>query len=184
MDEPARHPSLFSQHMPVRPCEDPPYLGRDVMDRGCAVYAIVDGLAQLGLADKVAALLHWLGRFEGLEKHLEEELDPTLCVRQIVLQQAAETPLAARQKASSRDSSWRNIVGAILEQPFVHTCSDWSGPDLRPRVVWDPLAQPFLEFLAEGREGEDMATWMPEDGNPDRARRSSIQLLAQGQGTL
>ncbi|AVS67410.1 hypothetical protein C8245_18550 [Paracidovorax avenae] len=184
MDEPARHPSLFSQHMPVRPCEDPPYLGRDVMDRGCAVYAIVDGLAQLGLADKVATLLRWLGRFEGLEKHLEEELDPVLGVRQVVLQQAADTPIPALEATSTREACWRSIVHAILEQPFVHTCSDWSGPDLRPRIVWDPLQQPFLEFLAEGRAGEDMATWMPEDGNPDRARRSSHQLLAMGQGTL
>lgn len=177
MDEFARYPSLFSQHLPVRPSEEPPYLGRDPMDRTCAIFTILEALLQLGLGAKAVRLLRWLGRFEGLEKHLEEDLDPVLCIRQIVLQHVAERPLCAPATEDARERTWRSIVDAILAQHFIHTCSDWSGPDLRPRVLWNPLNQPFLEFLDEGRPGEDMATWSPEHGNPERARQCAAQLL-------
>ncbi|WP_198972031.1 hypothetical protein [Xylophilus sp. ASV27] len=175
MDKSGRTPSLFSQHLPVRPSEDAPYFGRDPMDRTCAIFTIVEALQQLDLGRHAVRLLLWLGRFEGLEKHLEEEHDPVLCVRQILLQHVADRPLGV----PGDEKTWHSIVRAIMGQQFIHTCSDWSGPDLRPRVRWNPQRQSFLEFLAEGLPGEDMATWSPDRGNLELSLQCAEHLLGQ-----
>jgi hypothetical protein len=171
-------PSLRSQHLPVRPDPDFPFLGRDPMDRGCAVFSIVQVLSALGLADKTAALLQWLGRFEGLEQHLEEYQDPVQCVRQVLLQFRAALPVASTGKHDVRPGDWPMIVSAILSLEFVHMQSAWSlGEGVKPRLFWNPLHQSWLNFLGEGLPGETVATWMPADGNPQLAACSASALL-------
>jgi len=53
---------------------------------------MAESLQQLGLESWTARLLSWLGRFEGLERHLEEDCDPVLCVRQILRLISREAP--------------------------------------------------------------------------------------------
>lgn len=171
-------PSLRSQHLPVRPDPDFPFLGRDPMDRGCAVFAIVQAMYVLGLASKTSTLLQWLGRFEGLEQHLEEYQDPVQCVRQILLQFRAALPVCSNGQLQDRPGDWPMIVSAILSLDFVHMQSAWSrGEGVKPRLIWNPLQQSWLNFLGEGLEGETVATWTPADGNPQLAAGSASALL-------
>ncbi|MDH0513847.1 hypothetical protein [Comamonas terrigena] len=167
-------PSMRSQHLPVRPDPNFPYLGRDPMDRGCAVFAIVQAMYVLGLASKTSTLLQWLGRFEGLEQHLEEYQDPVQCVRQVLLQFQAALPASS----AARTGDWPMLVSAILSLDFVHMQSAWSrGEGAKPRIFWNPLHQSWLNFLGEGQEGETVATWRPAGGNPTLAAASASALL-------
>lgn len=167
-------PSMRSQHLPVRPDPNFPYLGRDPMDRGCAVFAIVQAMFVLDLASKTSTLLQWLGRFEGLEQHLEEYQDPVQCVRQVLLQFLAGLPTSS----AARTGGWPMIVSSILSLEFVHMHSAWSrGEGTKPRIYWNPLHQNWLSFLEEGLEGETVATWTPADGNPMFAAGSATALL-------
>lgn len=179
MDEKDRLPSLRSQHAPVRPSHEPPYLGRDPMDRGCAIFTIVESLQQLGLESRAATLLSWLGRFEGMERHLEEEADPVLCVRQALLQHVVDQPAGRRRTQDQLDSTWHNIVCTLMRQPFLHACVDWSTDGLRTRVLWNPMEQKFMEFLGVGMPGEEVSLWMPNGGRPGRARECAQLLLRQ-----
>lgn len=176
-------PSLCSQHLPVRPDPDFPFLGRDPLDRGCAVFAIVQTMFALGLAAKTSTLLQWLGRFEGLEQHLEEYQDPVQCVREVLLQFRADLPASNVGQLHVRPGDWPRIVAAILSQDFVHMQSAWSKREgAKPRIFWNPLVQGWLAFLGDGLEGETLATWMPADGNPELAAGSAAALLVGQQG--
>ena len=173
-------PSLRSQHLPVRPDPDFPFLGRDPMDRGCAVFAIVQTMFVLGLASKTSTLLQWLGRFEGLEQHLEEFQDPVQCVRQVLLQFRAAVPASRDGQLHVQPGDWPRIVAAILSQDFVQMQSAWSrGEGAKPRIFWNPLEQSWLNFLSIGLDGETVATWMPTDGNPMLAAGSATALLME-----
>ncbi len=150
-----------------------PYLGRDQMDRQRAIFTITESLNFLGHEARTSTLVRWLGRFDGLEMHLEEDQDPILCVRKLLLQSVGNQP--SDSNASSL-CTWEWLISSILRLDFVQTHSGW-GSDTRSRIKWDPLAQTWLEFLEEGREGETLTTWMPGSGNPDLARRSAAALL-------
>lgn len=165
-----------SQHAPVRASDDPPYLGRDPLDHGCSIFAIVQSLQQLCLGHKAATLLCWLGRFEGLEQHLEDDADPVLCVCKILLQHVADQPVARRRPSSQPADIWHSIVMQILAQPFVHTCSDWSSDGLKSRIRWNPLAQSFMDFLAMGLPGEELSVWSPTQSKPERVEQSAKLL--------
>lgn len=149
------------------------------MDRGCAVFTIVESLQALGLGGRAASLLSWLGRFEGLEQHLEEEADPVLCVRKTLLRHVVDQPAGRRRTECQREESWHNIVCELMGQPFLHACIDWSVDGLRPRISWNPLEQKFLEFLGLGLPGEELSAWTPTDGTPNRARECAQLLLRQ-----
>lgn len=165
-------PSFRSQHMPVRPSQEHPFLGRDPLDHGCAIFTVIEFLQQLGLESWTARLLSWLGRFEGLERHLEEDCDPVLCVRQILLRHVADQPRGAGDQKGVADVTWHTIVA----QPFVQVCCDWSIDGLRPRIRWDPIEHTFLQFLALGHAEEDLSVWTPASGMPCRARKCASLL--------
>ena len=152
-------PSFRSQHMPVRPSQEHPFLGRDPLDHGCAIFTVIESLQQLGLEGRTARLLSWLGRFEGLERHLEEDSDPVLSVRQILLRHVADQPRGEVVQQGLADATWHSIVHTIVAQPFVHVCCDWSMDGLRPRICWDPIEHSFLQFLALGHAGEELSVW-------------------------
>jgi len=174
-------PSLRSQHLPVQPDHEFPFLGRDPMDRGCAVFAIVQAMHGLGQADKTSRLLQWLGRFEGLEQHLEEHQDPVQCVRQVLLQFLASMPASASALEHEHPGDWPLIVMALMSLDFMHMRSAWSrGEDAKPRIVWNPLQQSWLSFLAEGQHGETLATWTPANGNRELAV-GTVSALLMGQ---
>ncbi len=149
---------------------DFPHLGRDLMDRQQAIFTITESLICLGHEGRTSALLRWLGRFDGLEMHLEEDEDPVLCVRQLLLQHVGNQP------TNTKHRTWEWLISSILRLHFVQTHSCW-GTETKSRIKWDPLAQTWMEFLEEGMEGETLSTWMPGAGNPDLARRSAAALL-------
>lgn len=150
------------------------------MDRGCAIFTIVESLQQLGLEGQAVPLLSWLGRFEGMERHLEEEADPVLCVRQALLQHVVDQPAGRRRTREQLDGIWHNIVCTLMGQPFLHVCIDWSPDGLRSRILWNPLEQKFLEFLTMGLPDEELSVWTPTSG-PNRARQCAKLLLQQAQ---
>ena len=152
-----------------------PYLGRDTLDRQRAIFTITDTLNQLGQASRTSTLLRWLGRFDGMEAHLEEDQDPLLCVRALLM--AAVAARVSRSTANeSPDDAWERMVSSIMRLDFVHTHSSW-GIHTKSRIKWDPMGQTWLEFLEEGMPGESLTTWLPGSGNPDLARRSAAALL-------
>jgi len=53
-------------------------LARDTLDRQRAIFTITDTLNQLSKVSRISTLLRWLGRFDGLESHLEQDQDPLL----------------------------------------------------------------------------------------------------------
>lgn len=154
-----------------------PFLGRVPLDRSGAVFTIIETLKQLGQERRTSTLMCWLGRFDGLEMHLEEEHDPLLCVRQLLLSFVVTHTSLEYARPTRQAACWKQIVQSILRLDFVHSHSSW-GTDTKPRLVWNPMAQPWLEFLNEGRAGEALTTWIPEAGNPALARRSAAALLA------
>lgn len=179
MDHHGRTPQLHSQHTLQRACIDPPYLGRDPLDRGCAIFTIVESLKQLGLEDKTSVLLRWLGRFDGLEQHQEDENDPILCVRQVALGHVADHAHVARTPLPQREKVWHSLVMQILSQPFVHTCGDWSSDGLTARIRWSPMEQSFMNFLALGQDDEELSIWNPTQPNAARAQQFCKLLLQE-----
>lgn len=169
-------PSFRSQHMPVRPSQEHPFLGRDPLDHGCAIFTVIESLQQLGLEGRTARLLSWLGRFEGLERHLEDDSDPVLSVRQILLRHVADQPRSEVAQQGLADATWHSIVHTIVAQPFVQVCCDWSMDGLRPRIRWDPIEHSFLQFLALGHAGEELSVWTPAAGVPCRVRKCKKAL--------
>ncbi|MXN30191.1 hypothetical protein [Delftia sp. CH05] len=169
-------PSFRSQHMPVRPSQEHPFLGRDPLDHGCAIFTVIESLQQLGLEGRTARLLSWLGRFEGLERHLEEDSDPVLSVRQILLRHVADQPRCEVAQKGLADATWQSIVHTIVAQPFVHVCCDWSMDGLRPRIRWDPSEHTFLQFVGLGQAQEDLAVWSPAECISSRVRRFKAAL--------
>lgn len=149
------------------------------MDRGCAIFTIVESLQQLGLESHAAALLSWLGRFEGMEGHLEDDADPILCVRQALLQHVVDQPAGRRRTQDQLDATWHDIVCTLMRQPFLHACVDWSTDGLRSRILWNPMEQKFMEFLGMGLPGEELSLWTPTRGTPKRARECAQLLLQQ-----
>ncbi len=154
-----------------------PFLGRVPLDRSGAVFTIIETLKQLGQERRTSTLMCWLGRFDGLEMHLEEEHDPLLCVRQLLLSFVVTYTSLEYARPTRQAACWKQIVQSILSLDFVQSHSSW-GTDTKPRLVWNPMAQPWLEFLKEGRAGETLTTWIPESGNPPLTRRSAAALLA------
>jgi hypothetical protein len=161
MDDLARAPHLHSQHIQQRANSDPPFLGRDPLDRGCSIFAIADSLQLLGLASKTNPLMRWLGRFEGLEQHLEEELDPILSVRSILLQLVADHPKMPHVPKPQQEKNWHSFVMRVVAQPFVQTCGDWGRDGIASRIKWDPLQQSFMDFLALGQPGRSCLSGRP-----------------------
>ena len=179
MDDLARAPHLHSQHIQQRANSDPPFLGRDPLDRGCSIFAIADSLQLLGLASKTNPLMRWMGRFEGLEQHLEEELDPILSVRSILLQLVADHPKMPHVPKPQQEKNWHGFVMRVVAQSFVHTCGDWGRDGIASRIKWDPLQQSFMDFLALGQPGEELSIWTPTDGKSARAQHFARILLQE-----
>lgn len=179
MDPFGRTPHLRSQHIQQRACSDPPFLGRDPLDRGCAIFAIAESLQQLGLAHKTNLLLRWLGRFEGLEQHLEDDSDPVVSVRLILLQHVADQPAIEHVSQAQQERNWHKLVLQIMAQPFVQTCGDWGRDGITSRIKWDPLQHSFMDFLALGLPGEELSIWTPSGGKQTRAHRFARMMLQE-----
>ena len=153
-----------------------PYLGRDTLDRQRTIFNITDALNQLNQAARTNALLRWMGRFDGIEAHLEDDQDPFLCIWAVLQAELKSSDAGKLAVNETQEQAWERIVSAIMRLDFVHTHSSWGTPT-KSRLKWNPLEQTWLEFLELGKFGESLTTWMPGSGNPDLARRSAATLI-------
>ncbi|MDR0480097.1 MAG: hypothetical protein LBH31_09930 [Burkholderiaceae bacterium] len=143
------------------PFQEIPYCGRYEMDHAHAPYMIVRSLLNLGLADWTVALLHWLGRYDGLEEHLEDgfmpdpRLDPACCVRDVLLEHVARWPkleLGECLALNQRQERIGLIIDDLLKLEFVASAAYWGRPH-KPasgRVVWNSLQDDWLWFIQLG----------------------------------
>ena len=153
------HPLQISPYMPQ--------LGRDLLDRSHALFTIVESLRYLGLSEWTTTLLGWLGRFDGLEVHIQEESDPVLCVRQVLMGFVA----VVRKGLVWKGQQWiqdlkQQIVDRLVALDFVHHRTYWSDRPPQMRLEWHPLKQSWLEFIELGQQQEQLCTWRPRRGNP------------------
>jgi hypothetical protein len=156
------------------PYADFPYYGRYDSDHAHAPFLIVRSLVRLGLADWCATLLHWLGRFDGLEQHLDDcdepdpALDPVCCVRDLLAQHTlrwSDPPEGARLTPEQRHERKQAIVADLLDLKFVAAYAYWRSPEA-VRSIWDPFNEDWLWFIQTGpdasvilqmKEGEECA---------------------------
>lgn len=159
-----------------------PDFGRDKLDHAHAVFVITESLRVLGLTAWTATLLHFLGRFDGIEMHIDEESDPLLCVRQVLLSHVADSGRACsgvveKGLAQHSKSLMQRIVTELMQQDFLHHRSYWSAQPPRPRLQFDSLQHSWLEFITLGQPGEEVWCWRPERGNPRVAMEWGERLL-------
>ena len=154
-----------------------PHFGRDALDRNHALYSIIEHLSALGLTDWVPHLCAWLAQYDGLELYAEEEEDPHLCVRQILLD--LRQRMGSRDEAPPAEHLKAQIVDNILRLDFVRYRAHW-GVDLvadQNSRIWQPLRQSWFSFLQEGHldhPQESLHIWIA-DRHP---RPSFAQLRA------
>lgn len=177
--EPSALPQWQGQHRAHEASEDWPYLGRDALDHGHAIFAIAEHLRSLGLQTWTERLVQWLARYDGFECYVEEDAhDPILSVRdlimQCVLRQGSER---AEAIAPSSDAGREHrlvalkhsIVDGILALDFLRYRAFW-GPDPVPRRNsrhWQPLKQSWLAFIESRRAGELLWVWLsPREPEP------------------
>lgn len=141
-------PSIESQCKWHQPNPEFPNFGRDALDRGHAIYSIIEHLNTLGLKDWVPQFTHWLSQYDGLEMYAEDEEDPALCVRQVLAAYCARDSDSREQGGALKTK----IVADILELNFVRYRAHW-GVDLVPDEQsrkWEPLKMSWFEFLQQG----------------------------------
>lgn len=184
MDHSLPQPEFRRQLEALRPSEDFPFLGRDPMDHGCAIFVIVHSMRLLGLALKTSTLMLWLGRYEGFERHVDAGNDPVLSVRQVLLTHVAYLKAAPYSPRDRRllgmdldlADLWRRIVDDLVALDFVHTRVCWGHPQ-RQRLKWNPLERSWMDFLAAKRPGEELLIWQPLRSDPDVALACSDALI-------
>lgn len=172
-------PRWQAQHCAHQASADWPFLGRDALDHGHAVFAIVGHLGTLGLQAWTSRLLQWLARYDGFERYVEEDAhDPLLCVRDLLLGYvigqgralAAGADAGVGEAASARLRQC--IVGDILQLDFVRYRAFW-GPEPVPRRGarhWQPLKQTWLSFIESRQAGESLWVWLsPREPMPSLA---------------
>ncbi len=176
-------PRLRAQHEAPRPDPDYPQLGRDEMDHAHAVFSIARSLDQLGLSAWLPTLIQWLGQYDGLETMLEDQYDPAICVRQVMLQHVVQHAMESPRAGDAADASAlkRAIVRDLLQLDFVCYCAYFGEPQ-KPRLIWRPLEPSWLRFR-EGREGEEqLCGWYSENVQPYLNQLSTF-LLSDGPGS-
>ncbi|MFP5477072.1 MAG: hypothetical protein ACLGJD_25810 [Gammaproteobacteria bacterium] len=140
------------------PDDDYPFFGREVGDHGNAPFVILRCLAHLGLSDWATTLMHWLGRYDGLEQHLHREYDPARNVRDVLTQLCVSFPrreVTQPLSAQERRLLIEAITHQLLQLTFLRVRAHW-GPWGVKKVIWDPLAMDFLAFLALGPDSRQL----------------------------
>lgn len=159
-------PRLRDQFEAPRPDPCYPHFGRDEMDHAHAIFCIAQSLASLGLSDWLPRLVQWLGHYDGLETMLEDQDDPAICVRQVLLQHVVDR--SKIQQAGRRldaESLKRAIVQDLMKLDFV-SFRAYLGEVGQHRTYWEPLKQSWLRFR-EGRLSEEhLGGWYTENVQP------------------
>lgn len=159
-------PGLGAQLLEHQPNPEWPHWGRDALDHGHAIFAIASHLRTLALSAWFERLSNWLARYDGFERYVDEGCDPFICVRDCLaklvasLHRPAGQPEPATTPASG-DGLLERVVDAILSQEFLRYVAYWGRGLLHEpgARVWNPLEQPWMEFVEAGREGEELLVW-------------------------
>jgi hypothetical protein len=171
-------PTSFAAYLedPFPEDEVYPAYGRDMADRGHAVFMIVGYLEALGMSAWTHTLLTWLRNYDGLQYHLHEHDDPMVSVRQLLarytMANRVETPITAARFASD-----------LCELNFLKYRAAWSStpfgsPDNGTRRCWMPLEQPWLDFVKQGEAGEELiCSYSAEPWPPSEQLR--VHLLSR-----
>lgn len=176
---PPQQPRLRAQHSNPAPNAGWPHSGRDALDHAHAVYSIVQHLSTLGLASWTSRLLQWLGRYDGLERHLEDWQAPNICVRDVLLRHVCRIPGEAAATLDFRVAHARRlaIVQDLLTLDLVRVRA-WWGNEHRPEAsacFWSPLEQCWLDFIEMPHGEQD---WLCVDDSR-QASRPWLQQLSR-----
>lgn len=151
---------------PIAPEKEYPNYGRCELDHAHAPYMIVRSLVRLGLAHWSATLLHWLGRYDGLEEYLHAQCDPACAVRDLLAAHVERWPaLADGECLSPQEQRLRieAVIDDLLELDFVAARAHW-GPLLRRGpTVWNPVQEDWMWFLLLGPGWESVLQAQGED---------------------
>jgi len=171
-------PTSFAAYLedPFPEDEVYPAYGRDMADRGHAIFMIVGYLEALGMSAWTHTLLTWLRNYDGLQAHLHDSHDPMVSVRQLLARYTmvnrVESPItAARFAADLSTLDFLRYRAAWSTTPF-------GSLEPGPRRCWMPLEQPWLEFVTQGEPGEELiACYSPEPWPPSEQVR--LHLLSR-----
>lgn len=131
-----------------------PRYGRDMADRGHAVFMIVGYLDGLRLSNWTHTLLTWLRHYDGLQYHLHEHDDPMVSVRQLL----------ARYTMGGRPVTANRFAEDLCGLNFLKYRAAWERAGARR--CWMPLEQPWLEFVDQGEDGEELLGWYSPEAWP------------------
>lgn len=140
------------------PDRDGPAEGvRTRADRQHALFRIVMGLDELGLATWTHPLLRFLGRYDGIEE-FAWDLDPVIAVLNIIDGYCA---------AGERVRSGR-VADDVVTLPVLLLRAGWfKSGETRAVALWDPLEQSFLEFVEQSIHEAEWRLWRSEQPCPD-----------------
>lgn len=162
--------SLIIRMKPSNAYDDYPYCGRFVDDHAHAPYVIARSLMQLGLGDRTAQLLDWLGRFDGLEEHLGEgfepdyRLDPVRCVRDVLFSHVLRYPALDEDTRLTQEQRHERIEAVVADfqaLEFVGVMANWHGK----KRSWNPLGEDWLSFIEFGPDLPALQQMDDKDGH-------------------
>ena len=152
-------PRLSGQVNGHQPNPEWPNWGRDALDHGHAIFAIAAHLRTLGLSSWFERLSAWLARYDGFEKYVDEGCDPFICVRDALAGVVLQIKGGRGQR--KRTAVLKEVVEVILAQEFLRYVAYWGRGLVHDRDarVWNPLAEPWMEFLEQGADGQELIVW-------------------------
>jgi hypothetical protein len=164
-----------------------PRFGREPLDHAHAPYAIVLLLQRICVPEWAPTLLAWLGRYDGLEEHLQQEEDPACCTRDVLMQHAMQCSAAGSTDVLSPEQKHARIelvVQDLLQLSFVRATAYW-GRLMGERTTWQPLAQPWMSFLdivpsteERGDRDEGLYVWTRDAADATQLKATRALLMA------
>jgi hypothetical protein len=142
---------------------------RDSMDKMHAPYAIVRLLAANDLRYWSAPVLNLLANYDGFERYVPEELDPSLCLRDLWTQYAAK-----RQAIPTGQ-----IHVDICSLKILHYRAAWVHLETKEQRLWQPLTERWLDFEVHAEKNEALKVWRSDDSWPPYDQLRSHLLEAK-----
>lgn len=167
------------QYLPHHPNPDFPHWGRDQLDHGHAVFAVVAHLRSLKLEGWAPRIVHWLSFYDGIERWVDLGQEPSVCVRDVL---ACHVMRSGAGVPPSKTALKQAITEDLLQLEFL-CYRAWWGPGMLAdghARVWRPLAQPWLEFIDSERPGDELMVFQTEN-NMDPPLAIHRQFLLHGE---
>ena len=160
---PARHDS---QHEGALVNHAFPHWGRDALDHGHAIFAIVSHLQGLKLEAWASRVVHWLSFYDGIERYVDYEHDPCVSVRDLLASYLLNLrPLGGFNPPFDLRSA---IIRDLVKLEFLRYRAYWGkglihDADAR---IWSPFKQTWLSFLDQGKPDEHLMVFMTDETIP------------------